>query len=334
MPLGFEDDPIDARPFDVPSALLQHIMAVEGSNDGASCSRVRWMSHAHAGQCRQILAMAVACTTLFLLSALWMPTPPFDQRAGTDAHFPAVSLHKSVPESCKPEHTRLGECNGAYPCESSLDLRAAAECCSPEAPSSADSPAGTLFFCSYASAAHGDDVAAFFGDEGVLPPCKLNGIRPLKPDRSKPSIDLRVYGVKEGEARAFSCFNSVREPADRLCIPQQYVTNIDCGTDDEMLKALLSTGHADYVSMRGAPPKFQCFHRGGFGSVGWLHVHSFQEDQVDSICPTLNTKYGMSPNPLPSRYVCADAQRDLNARVQQIREAMQAGDDDDDIPSL
>ena len=160
MPLGFEDDPIDARPFIVHGA-LQHNFAVEGSNDGASCSRLRWMSHAHAGQCRQILAMAVACATLFLLSALWMPTPPFDQQAGSDAHFPAVSLHKSVPESCKPEHTQLGECNGAYPCERSVDLRAAAECCSPEAPSSTHSPAGTLFFCSYASAAHGDDVAAF-----------------------------------------------------------------------------------------------------------------------------------------------------------------------------
>lgn len=339
--LGFDDGPIviDAQPLEAP---LQQPMVAASSNGDASRRRVRWMPSIVAVRKRahrwhpwcHMVAVASLITTLFLLCSLWrsLLIPLFDtafQAVSLTSGGSDVSLLEgddTVPKECMPDYTQLGECNAAHPwCRNSQNLTAAAACCSPSAASSRHSPAGTLYFCSYASATHGDDQASA-ASAGVLPPCKLNGIRPPKPDPSQPSNELRVYGLREEQTRAalaFSCFNSIRDPSDRLCIPQQYIMNIDCGTDDETLRSLLSTAYTDHVTMRGEPPGFQCFHRGGFGSVGWLHVHSFK-DHADSICPTLNTAYGRSPNPLPQRYVCADGWRDVDARVQQMRQALQA----------
>lgn len=212
-------------------------------------------------------------------------------------------------KGCAPSRTKLLRCNPPYPCGGSLNETMAAFCSSPLAEEdTAHSPSGTLHFCSYASARTDADVDA---------PCKLNGVRPPPAGQGAPSPELRVY-----EDEGFNCFDSMRDPADRLCVPRQYITSVDCGLSDATLRALLSTGERDFARMRGgARPQFQCFHRGGFGSVGWLHVHSFVH-QADSICPTMTTPYGEAPNPLPQRMVCADGWRDLDARFAQMRRVL------------
>ena len=101
------------------------------------------------------------------------------------------------------------------------------------------------------------------------------------------------------------------------------MTNVDSGVSDDVLRAMLGVAADDHRAMRGRMPRFQCFHRGGFGSVGWLHVHSF-DTQADSICPSMSTAYGRSPNPLPQRFVCADGARDVDARLAQMRQVMAA----------
>ena len=89
------------------------------------------------------------------------------------------------------------------------------------------------------------------------------------------------------------------------------------------LAKILSAGEADYrASHRGRAPQFQCFHRGGFGSVPWLHLHSFDQ-HADSICPEMSTAEGASPNPLPHQIVCANGNRSVESRVLQMLEILE-----------
>ena len=214
-----------------------------------------------------------------------------------------------IPKACLPEPHKLpGSCNPRAPCSAPLDRQTAAECCSVSV------SVATLSFCSLA--------AANASSSGELPACPLNGERmpagasiyknAALPDAVDPH--LAVYPK-------FSCFNSLRDTEDRLCIPRRYISSVDCipaSQRAQLLADLMSTAADDYaIHSGGRLPEFQCFHRGGYGSVGWLHLHSFDE-QADSICPRMRTEFGVSPNPLPEKIVCADGWRPIGERVEQM----------------
>lgn len=120
----------------------------------------------------------------------------------------------------------------------------------------------------------------------------------------------------------FVCFNSSRNALDRLCISRQWIRSVDCirpaSSRPAFLTEILSAGEADFRCAHGGrAPQFQCFHRGGFGSVPWLHLHSF-DGHADSICPEMSTAEGETPNPLPHQIVCANGERSVQERVRQM----------------
>ena len=164
----------------------------------------------------------------------------------------------------------------------------------PHSPSDAYVSVGAEFRCS----------PAFVSHRGRAQPClkhlppvpNLHSSRPLalrpQPARPHPTHTVQRHRATK-PARAplapSSCFNSSKDPADRLCISRAYQRSVDCIAPadalPELLSRLLYWAERDYARSHGRAPQFQCFHRGGYGSVPWLHLHSFDGAQADSICP-------------------------------------------------
>ena len=126
---------------------------------------------------------------------------------------------------------------------------------------------------------------------------------------------------------SFVCFTSIKDAGDRLCIPRVWHRSIDCiepGTSrPQLLAHILEAGSIDFTRAHGRSPRFQCFHRGGYGSVGWLHLHSF-DDSADHMCPASSSSEGKSPNPHPRQYVCAEGSLNITGRVEQMLRALSA----------
>ena len=212
------------------------------------------------------------------------------------------SLLFSVPDSCKPRPANDPSCNPLPHTAAWLADRDTQLC--------VESSPGMRAFCAYA----GMQADGYPSDTHPL--CPLTG-RPevLGPARS-PSDAYVSVGTE------FNCFNSSKDPKDRLCIPRAYQRSIDCvspaGELPGLLHRLLAWAERDY----GRVPRFQCFHRGGYGSVPWLHLHSFDGVQADSICPLAATRDGSSPNPQPLKIVCAEGGQPVDRRVAQMLTSM------------
>ena len=52
--------------------------------------------------------------------------------------------------------------------------------------------------------------------------------------------------------------------------------------------------------------------------------HSF-DGFADSICPRMNTPWGASPNPIPHKIVCANGEKSVPERVEQMLASMALG---------
>lgn len=268
--------------------------------------------------------VASALALVFLgTSSVWASTssPPLDlaiQASGL-AHnsrpsangfnFHAKLRAERVPSACDPKPVN-SRCNPlATSCPMPPNATAlselVAECI----------VGGALAFCGYA----GMDRAGYPNDagDGVGPMCSLTQARvPF----AQPPSPATAFAAPVGPD--FVCFNSSKNAWDRLCITRQWLQSVDCvhpaSARSEFLTRMLSAGEADFRGAHdGRAPQFQCFHRGGFGSVPWLHLHSF-DGHADSICPEMSTAGGESPNPLPHQIVCANGERSVEERVRQM----------------
>lgn len=174
---------------------------------------------------------------------------------------------------------------------------------------------GTLAFCGYA-ALRTDGLP-------VDPICSLTGDAVRFAPAAGP-LHAFVWAYASG----FNCFNSSKQARDRLCIPHEYMPSIDCVHPERraaVLAVALATGERDFRrAHNGRRPQFQCFHRGGYGSVPWLHLHSF-DGYADSICPRMSTPWGVSPNPIPHKIVCASGELTVAERVDQMLVSMALG---------
>ena len=179
---------------------------------------------------------------------------------------------------------------------------------------------GALAFCGYA----GMDTTGYPSESGggAGPVCPLTKARVAFAQPPNPATALAEFVGSD-----FVCFNSSKNSWDRLCISRGWIRSIDCLGPGEsrakFLAKILSAGEADYrMTHNGKAPQFQCFHRGGFGSVPWLHLHSFV-GYADSICPEMSTVEGWSPNPLPHQIVCSNGERSVRDRVQQMLDVLE-----------
>ena len=217
------------------------------------------------------------------------------------------SLLFSVPRSCKPRAANDPNCNPLPHTAAWLADRDMAVC--------AESSPGMRAFCAYAG------MQADGYPSEARPVCPLTGRSEVLGPARSPSDAYVSVGPE------FSCFNSSKDPKDRLCIPREYQRSIDSIFPADalpgLLHRLLAWAERDY----GRAPRFQCFHRGGYGSVPWLHLHSFDGVQADSICPLAATRDGAAPNPQPLRIVCADGGQPVDRRAAQMLASMSAATD-------
>lgn len=232
----------------------------------------------------------------------------YDQRDVLDVIPPACDP-QPAGTPCNPPHEVDGVPRPCPPFNSSLVGRCLT--------------GGTLAFCGYAGM-QSDGYPS--DDYPGGPRCSLTGQPvPFAPPGDPVANPVNAYTVQRGAD--FSCFNSSKQGFDRLCIPRAYVASIDCVAPHrpDFLARILAVGEADFAQQNdGRKPQFQCFHRGGYGSVAWLHLHSF-DGHADSICPMMSTREGASPNPLPKKIVCANGEAAVPQRVQQMLASMARG---------
>ena len=238
---------------------------------------------------------------------LWVAVCSWSARSASEAPAPP-SILDAVPPACNPKPANDPDCNpytGDGHCTAYNDSGTGARC--------VYAGPGMRAFCGYASMR----MDGYASD--LQPQCALTG-KLVAYEPSHSPFDAYVTVGTE-----FNCFNSSKDAADRLCITRAYQRSIDCvfpaSTLPGLLHRLLARGETDFVHARGRLPQFQCFHRGGFGSVPWLHLHSF-DGHADSICPLMSTSQGSSPNPLPHKITCAVGAAPVTERVTQILRSM------------
>ena len=260
----------------------------------------------------------VTCVlTALVVGALLLAAPPANASLASGGGGVTTAFH--LPSACDPKPGGA-DCNPPAPCPSAWMRNASA------AASCIRSQPALASFCHYAGMREAGLPAE------VRPKCELTGERARLPADATPlQGNARVVVFGDGNASApttVNCFASLKEPSDRLCITTAFYASIDCVPDGErptVLRALLAVGDADFRGRNGGrAPQFQCFHRGGYGSVPWLHLHSF-DGHADSICPLMRTALGAPPNPLPRKIACSDGgAQTVEARALQIESLMEA----------
>eukprot|EP00965_Chrysotila_dentata_P204290 6182248-Pleurochrysis_carterae.AAC.2 len=264
-------------------------------------------NRAHAA--RAVLMSVSFVGILLLVGALLRPSEFVLTQA------PQLSWQQGLSGETLPQGSDRPECvpKPAYdPCNPTL-----ASSCSPapDASKCIASDHKVLVFCAYAS------MHSNGWPNDAKPVCSING---KQPDFAPPPDPATAYVSVYSD---MNCFASMKDAKDRLCIPRDYIPNIDCVQSSRLpglLALWLRLSELDFKSNNdGRSPTFQCFHRGGYGSVGWFHLHAF-DNQTDSFCPSMSNNPQML-SPMPNLYICTRGHWTLERRVVDVVQLMEYG---------